>query len=79
MTAIPERWCDRAQEQWSLRSSGGREVVLMTRHADRDGLNMDGDPAPWKDVATFISYYEARKVYHRLTWANGSHQEEVTE
>lgn len=65
--AVIERWCDRSHEQWALRSTGGRDVVLMTRHADSDGLNMDGDPAPWKDVATFVSYFEARKVYRYLS------------
>ena len=70
--ATTARWCDRSCEQWALRVTNSREVVLMTRMADNDGLGKEGDPAPWRDIATFISYFEARKVWKRLAADSGS-------
>lgn len=61
-----EPWFKRSSTTYDLRATDARAVVLMRRIADENGLDPDGAPALWHDVATFKDFGEARILFARL-------------
>lgn len=59
-------WFQRSKQEFALRAGAGTSRILMARYADADGNGMDGEPATWKDIATFYSYNDAEWLLRKL-------------